>query len=149
MGGFVSNDNKSKEISKRCYMTCFIIWRVSVKATIFAPLSWKQSFYLKKKLIPIENWKMELCEKPHFFLLFTEVAKPRSTVFQKGILLHLINFLAFKEPIWRTSLKNQLEEPFWRTRLWKSSIFLMKYKQGFIWESLRQISLLIFIWYVE
>ena len=30
---------------------------------------------------------------------FTEVAKPRSTVFQKGILLHLINFLAFKEPI--------------------------------------------------
>lgn len=35
----------------------------------------------------------------HFFLLFTEVVKPRSTVFQKGILLHLINFLAFKEPI--------------------------------------------------
>ena len=38
-GDFASNDNKSKEFSKRCYMTCFIIWRVSVKATIFAPLS--------------------------------------------------------------------------------------------------------------
>ena len=38
-GVFASNDNKSKDFSKRCYMTCFIIWIVSVKAPIFAPLS--------------------------------------------------------------------------------------------------------------
>ena len=147
----ILNNNLPKKTEKSKNMLYGIVFYLAglKKGSIFASLSWKQSFYLKKKLIPIENWKMELCEKPHFFLLFTEVAKPRSTVFQKGILLHLINFLAFKEPIWRTSLKNQLEEPFWRTRLWKSSIFLMKYKQGFIWESLRQISLLIFIWYVE
>ena len=105
MGGFASNDNKSKEISKRCYMTCFIIWRVSVKATIFAPLSWKQSFYLKKKLIPIENWKMELCEKPHFFCFILKVTKPCYSVFERGILLHIYCFFALKEPIWRTSLR--------------------------------------------
>ena len=65
-------------------MTCFIIWIVSVKPPIFAPLSWKQSFYLKKKLIPIENWKMELCEKPHFFCSILKVRKLRYTVFERG-----------------------------------------------------------------
>ena len=58
---------KAKKIKKTCYRTYFFIWLVKRKGPIFAPLSWKQSFYLKKKLIPIENWKRDFVKSSVFF----------------------------------------------------------------------------------
>lgn len=61
----MANERKWKKTQNVFYDMFFylVTWK---KRRIFVPLSWKQSFYLKKKLIPIENLKRGLCEKTPF-----------------------------------------------------------------------------------
>ena len=83
-----------------------------VKAPIFATLSWKQSFYLKKKLIPIENWKIGLCEKPYFFYAYLKLPNDVERLSERLSSLDYNSFISLKERIWRTSLELKLELSF-------------------------------------
>ena len=121
----------------------------NLKSRYICSVILKTIFLLKKKLIPIENWKMGLCEKLHFFCSILMLVN--LLVQYSGTRYYLLRnvLLTLKERIWRTSLKNGFEERIWRTRLWQGSFFSMSYRLGLIWENRKLISLRTFIWCAE